>query len=242
MPPKKSKQQLHPKKSKQQLHLQKANLISCFNRTSEKELKYPIFENEEKREAARDEFFDLLEAATTADDIASLRNSYNEFKQMVDQAEHFAKSGIETIHPTPLHEGYEEGGPSGTIAERMNIIPTDYDNDYVKQLIRKNPKLKKEITKILSKMLLKGEIDEGTFEDIVGKDTQPFTERIEKSIEEKPELKGQLVKMAQEDYLKGNIDKAEYEKLKSMAYEKQTATPSTSVTFRTPINYKTKQR
>ena len=194
-----------------------------------------------KKNAARDEFLDFLKAASTMKDINQVRNRYNQFKEMTEQAEHLALSGVETIHPTEgYEEGYEEGGPSGTVAERLNIIPTDIDNDYVKQLIRKNPKLKKEITKILSKMLLKGEIDEGTFEDIVGKDTQPFTERIEKSIEEKPELKGQLVKMAQEDYLKGNIDKAEYEKLKSMAYEKQTATPSTSVTFRTPINYKTK--
>ena len=134
----------------QKLHLQKANLKSCFNRTSAKEFRYPIFEDEEKRNAARDEFFDFLEAASTAADIAELRNSYNEFKQMVDQAEHIAKSGIETIHPTPLREGYEEGGPRGAVAERMNIIPTDYDNDYVKQIIRNNPKLKKEITKILS--------------------------------------------------------------------------------------------
>ena len=33
----------------QKLYLQKANLKSCFNRTSAKEFRYPIFEDDEKK-------------------------------------------------------------------------------------------------------------------------------------------------------------------------------------------------
>ena len=124
----------------------------------------------------------------------------------------------------------------------MNIIPSDDDNEYVKQLVKQNPKLKKEIISLLTQMLLQGEIGKDTYQNIVGEHIKPFSQTVIERIKEKPELKGQLAKMVEEYYLKGNIEKTDYEKMKAMTYEKQTATHGKRIAFNTPINYKTKSR
>ena len=107
---------------------------------------------------------------------------------------------------------------------------------HIKDLLKRNPTLKNDLRKILKKDLLKGDIGEEDYNDLV-KETKINYDDFAKT----PELRNQALQVAQKEYLKGNIDETEYHRVKAIATQ-PVAERSNKVPFIDIVNYKSTRR
>ena len=106
----------------------------------------------------------------------------------------------------------------------------------IKDVLKRNPTLKNDLRRILKKDLLKGDIGEEEYNDLV-KETKINYEEFAKT----PELRNQTLQVAQKEYLKGNIDETEYHRVKAIATQ-PVAERSNKVPFIDIVNYKPTKR
>ena len=107
---------------------------------------------------------------------------------------------------------------------------------HIKDLLKRNPTLKNDLRRILKKDLLKGDIGEEEYNDLV-KETKINYDEFAKI----PELRNQPLQVAQKEYLKGNIDETEYHRVKAIATQ-PVAERSNKVPFIDIVNYKPTKR
>lgn len=141
--------------------------------------------------------------------------------------------GEEKVEEEEEEEPYEP-------KEETELTPFEkYNKNYIKDLLQRNPRLRKEIKKILAKELVKGDLTEEEYNEIVDQKAVPYADfaRI-------PELRNQAVEVAQKEYIKGNIDETEYHRVKNLAEmaEQPIAEHSQKVPFIDIVNYKPKRR
>ena len=190
----------------------------------------------------------------------AFRNSKEAFIYPIKQAEKNEKRrGKQPIASNSTYKDNDEDNAEpqegdffdtckNTVSRKMTILPPsnpvelpddiEEKEKYIRNIIRKNPQLKKEIRRELTKLLVEGNIDFGEYQYMLNESGKEDT--LQAKIDAVPELKGQLQSMADKEYLEGNIDKEKYEKLKSMSVQKVAAVSSERVPFSTPINYKQK--
>ena len=109
------------------------------------------------------------------------------------------------------------------------------NKDYINELLTKNPSLRKDLKRLLSKELLQGNIEEKDYNEIL----QPKQIQYDE-FAKAPELRSQALRVAQKEYLKGIIDETEYHRVKAMATQ-PIAEHSSKVPFVDIVNYKPKK-
>ena len=137
---------------------------------------------------------------------------------------------------------YEDTSPLGTPSKE--IIPYKYtykapEIKEVKELMNKDPNLKKEFRRIFSDMLMSGEIGKDEYNELFKGDLKHLDkEKLEQKLLTHPELSNALFEDAKKQYVRGDIDIKEYEKIKALSEKPIKPITTTGVYFNDPINYK----
>ena len=137
---------------------------------------------------------------------------------------------------------YEDASPIGTPSKE--IIPYKYtykapEIKEVKELMNKDPNLKKEFRRIFSDMLMSGEIGKDEYNELFKGDLKHLDkEKLEQKLLTHPELSNALFEDAKKQYVRGDIDIKEYEKIKALSEKPIKPITTTGVYFNDPINYK----